>query len=179
MLAEDKSERTKSRLLPGPVRNQVSLMDRSSLCARPSFHCRFLRRAHCSLNPLAGEFLCLVHERWSYKSEMHLVKWKVALCPQIWLSALGLSPFLGISFSLPRSLVAHLAPLSLMLLWTWGKPCLHHPNAGCVISLGSRELLSSCCCHRRSLEVLNACGLPWTHHPGGGSAESPRPPTGY
>ena len=110
---------------------------------------------------------------------MHLIKWKVALCPQIWLSALGLSPFLGISFSLPGLLVAHLAPISLMLLCTWGKPCLHHPNTGCVISPGSRELVCSFCCHRRSQEVLNACGLPCTNHTGGGSAESARSSTDY
>lgn len=57
MLAEDKAERTKSHLLPRPIKNPLSLLYRSCLCARPPFHPRFLRRGHCSLNPLAGEFL--------------------------------------------------------------------------------------------------------------------------
>lgn len=135
MLAEDKSQKKKSLFLTGPVRNQVSLMFRSSQCARSSFCCSFLRRGHCSLNALTSEFLCLlVHECWSYKSEIHLIKWKVAFCPEIWLSTVGLSPFLGILFSLPSSLVTHLAPLFLMLLRTWGKPCLHHPNTGCYFT---------------------------------------------
>lgn len=68
---------------------------------------------------------------------------------------------------------------SLMLLRTWGKPCLHHPNTGCVISPRSRELLCSFCCHRRSQEVLDACTLPWTNHAGTGSAESARSSTDY
>lgn len=174
MLSEDKSERTKNLVLAGLVRNQVSLMDRSSLFARPSFHCMFLRRRLCSLNPLAGEFLFLVHECWSYRSEMHLKDLEVALCPPIWLSALGLSPFLGISFSRSRPLVVRQPHFCLMLLCTWKKPCLHSPNTGCVISPGSRKLLWSFCYHRRSQEVLDVCGLPWTSHTGGVFAQSAR-----
>ena len=128
-----------------------------ALCARPFFPLRIMRRIYCCLNPLASEFICLVHESRSSTSEMHLIKWKVCNTGLVVCSGSLPIPW---HFIPSIQVMCRYSGLSLMFLCTQGKPWLHHPSTSCVTSLGSRELL--CSCSGPDLPVVVASGARFT-----------------